>query len=77
VWGLRTVITPAIAAGTAVVGAWQAGAMLFRKGGITIDSTNSDASKFQSNITTIRAEERIGLAVFRPAAFVKVTFGTT
>ena len=73
VWGLRTVVSPAVAAGTCVVAAWQAGAMLFRKGGITIDSTNSDKDKFELNITTIRAEERIGLAVFRPSAFVKVT----
>lgn len=73
VWGLRTVITPAVAAGTVVVGAWKAGGMIFRKGGITVDSTNSDGEKFRSNISTIRAEERLGLAVFRPAAFNKVT----
>jgi HK97 family phage major capsid protein len=73
VWGLRTIITTAVPAKTAIVGAWQAGAMLFRKGGIVIDSTNSDAAKFASNISTIRAEERLALAVFRPSAFVKVT----
>lgn len=73
VWGLRTVITPAVAAGTVVVGAWKAGGMVFRKGGITVDSTNSDGDKFRSNISTIRAEERLGLAVFRPAAFNRVT----
>lgn len=73
VWGLRTVITTAVAAKTAIVGAWQAGGMVFRKGGIVVDSTNSDAAKFASNISTIRAEERLALAVFRPSAFVKVT----
>jgi HK97 family phage major capsid protein len=73
VWGLRTVVTTAVAAKTAIVGSWQAGAMVFRKGGITVDSTNSDADKFTKNITTIRAEERLALAVFRPSAFVKVT----
>lgn len=73
VWGLRTVVSPAVAAGTALVAAWQASAMVFRKGGITVDATNSDAEKFRSNITTIRAEERVGLAVLRPAGFVRVT----
>lgn len=73
VWGMRTVVSPAVPAGTAVLGAWSAGAQVFRKGGITVDSTNSDGEKFRSNISTIRAEERIGLAVYRPAAFVRVT----
>lgn len=73
VWGLRTIVSPAVPAGTAVVAAWRAGAQVFRKGGITVDATNSDGDKFRSNITTIRAEERVGLAVYRPAAFNRVT----
>lgn len=73
VWGLRTVISPAVAAGTALVGAFGAGAQVFRKGGITVDSTNADGEKFRSNISTIRAEERVTLAVYRPAAFNRVT----
>jgi HK97 family phage major capsid protein len=73
IWGLRTVVSPAVAAGTAVVAAWRAGAQVFRKGGITVDATNSDEGKFKTNITTIRAEERVGLAVYRPAAFNVVT----
>lgn len=73
-WAQRTVVTPAITEGTAIVGAWRVGATIFRRGGLTLDATNSDGDKFRSNITTIRAEERVGLAVLRPAAFVKVTF---
>lgn len=73
VWGLRTVVTSAVPAGTAVVAAWGAGAQVFRKGGITVDITNSDGDKFRSNISTIRAEERLGLAVYRPSAFDRVT----
>jgi HK97 family phage major capsid protein len=76
VWGLRTVVSPAVAAGTALVGAFQAGGQVFRRGGITVDATNSDGEKFRSNITTIRAEERVGLAIYRPAAFVRVTLAT-
>jgi hypothetical protein len=75
-WGLRTVITPAVTAGVALLGAFQAGAMLFRKGGISVDITNSDEGKFKNNISTIRAEERAALAVFRPNAFVEVTLDT-
>lgn len=72
-WGVRTVVTPAIAAGTVLVGAFGTAAQLFRKGGIQVDSTNSNEDDFTHNRVAIRAEERILLAVYRPAAFVKVT----
>lgn len=72
-WGLNVVQTTRIAAGTALVGAFRTASQLFRKGGITVDATNSHASYFASNITTLRAEERVALAVYRPGAFGTVT----
>ena len=72
-WGLRTVVSPAVSVGTAVVGAFTQGATVYRKGGVRVESTNSHASDFTSNLVTIRAEERLALAVRKPAAFVKVT----
>lgn len=72
-WGLRTVVTPAITAGTVLVGAFQQGATLYRKGGVRVESTNSHASDFTSNLVTTRVEERVALAVRYPAAFVNVT----
>lgn len=77
VWGLRTVVTPAIAAGTALVGAYGQAATLYRKGGVRVESTNSHDSDFTSNLVTVRAEERVALAVRRPAGFVKVTLSNT
>ena len=74
IWGLDTVVTTAVAAGTAVVGAFKASATVYRKGGVRVEATNSDAGKFTSNIITTRVEERIALAVRVPAAIVKVTF---
>jgi HK97 family phage major capsid protein len=73
VWGLRTVVTPAITQGTALVGAFQQASTVYRKGGIRVESTNSHASDFTSNLVTIRAEERLALAVRRPLAFCSVT----
>lgn len=73
VWGLRTVITPAIPQGTALVGAFAQAATVYRKGGVRVESTNSHANDFTQNMVTIRAEERIALAVRHPAAFVKVS----
>jgi len=74
VWGLRTVVTSAIAAGTSLVGNYAQAATLYSKGGVTVESTNSHASNFTSNKTTFRVEERRALAVRVPSAFVKVTF---
>lgn len=73
VWGLRTVVTPAISAGTVLVGAFAQGGTVYRKGGVRVESTNSHANDFTSNLVTIRAEERVALAVRRPVAFVKTT----
>lgn len=72
-WGLRTITTTAIPPKTALVGAWKAGGQVFRKGGVRVESTNSDADDFRFNRIAIRAEERLLLAVYIPLAFVKVT----
>lgn len=73
VWGLRTVVTPAISAGTVLVGAFGQAGTVYRKGGVRVESTNSHASDFTSNLVTIRAEERLALAVRRPSGLVKTT----
>ena len=72
-WGTRTVVSSAVPVGTAVVGAFGTGAMLFRKGGVRVDIANQNADDFEYNRVTIRAEERIGLAVYVPQSFAKVT----
>lgn len=71
-WGLPVTKTTAIAAGTALV-VCRTAAMVFRRGGVRIESSNSHASFFTSNLVAIRAEERLALAVMIPAAFGKVT----
>lgn len=73
IWGLRTVVTPAISAGTALIGAFKQGASVFRKGGLRVEMTNSDVDDFEKNLVTVRIEERLGLAVRYPAAFCIAT----
>ena len=73
VWGLPVVVTSAIAVNTALVGAFGTQAQVFRRGGLTVEASNSHADFFQRNLTAIRAEERLALAVYRPAAFHTVT----
>ena len=75
-WGLPTVVTPAITAGTVLVGNFRLSSTVYRKGGVRVDSTNSEGNDFTNNRITIRAEERLLLAVRIPAALVKVTLGT-
>jgi HK97 family phage major capsid protein len=72
-WGLPVATTAAIAQGTALVGAFRTAAQLFRKGGIRVDVSNSHSDYFVRNLTAIRAEERLALAVYVPGAFGKVT----
>lgn len=72
-WGQRLAITPTIAAGTALVGAFKTAAQIFRKGGTRIDVSNSHADFFTKNLTAIRAEKRLALAVYRPGAIGAVT----
>jgi HK97 family phage major capsid protein len=72
-WGLPVVRTPTIAANTALVGAFAQAAQVFRKGGMRLEVSNSHADFFVKNLVAIRAEERLALCVYRPAAFGTVT----
>lgn len=72
-WGCRVVQTPAIAAKTVLVGSFAMCAQLFRKGGITVEATNSNEDDFKNNLVAIRAEERLLQAVYRPGGFGIVT----
>lgn len=74
-WGLKTVVTEAIAQGTALVGAFRLGGAVIRKGGLRAESTNSHADDFTNDLITFRVRERLGLQVKYPKAFVKVTLG--
>ncbi|MFT9661152.1 phage major capsid protein [Mycobacteroides abscessus subsp. abscessus] len=76
-WGIPTVVTPAITAGTVLVGAYGMASTLYRKGGVRVESTNSHSDDFTDNLVTIRAEERVALAVRVPLGFTKVTLDWT
>ncbi len=73
IWGLRTVVTPAIAAGTVLVGAFAQGASVIRRQGLTVDVANQNEDDFTHNRIAVRIEERLALAVRYPKAFCKVT----
>jgi len=69
IWGVKVVITPAVPVGKILVGAFDTAAQIFRKQGITIEMTNSNVDDFQNGLVTVRADERLALAIYRPGAF--------
>lgn len=71
-WGLQTVVTTAAVQGEVILGAFRVGSTVYRKGGVRVEATNTHADNFTNNKVTVRAEERLALAVRYPAAFVKV-----
>ncbi len=71
-WGLNTVVTTAMTANTALVGAFRAGAEVFRRTDMSLQ-VGWINDQFVKNQRTIVVEERLALVCFRPSAFTKVT----
>ena len=74
VWRMPVVDTPAITAGTALVGAFGTGAQLYDREQASIRISEQHSDFFVRNAIVILAEQRLALAVKRPEAFVEVTF---
>jgi len=74
VWQVPVIETTAIAEGQVLLGAFEMGAMLWdrEQAGIRIAEQHND--HFTKNLITILAEQRLALTIFRPEAFVEVTF---
>ncbi|AXQ51846.1 major capsid protein [Gordonia phage Catfish] len=75
-WGLRTVVSPVATLGEPLVGNFRQAATMYRKGGVRVESTIADQDDFIHNRVKTRVEERVGLAVRQPEAFVKVDLAT-
>jgi HK97 family phage major capsid protein len=74
VWRIPVIDTPAIAEGTALVGAFGTGAQLYDREAANIRISENHEDFFTRNAIVVLAEERLALAVKRPESFVKVTF---
>lgn len=75
-WGIPVCVSTAVAAGTIVVGAFKSCGSVVAHGGVSVEAVNTNEDDFVKNLMTIRAEERMALAVRRPAGFKKLTIGT-
>jgi HK97 family phage major capsid protein len=73
-WRLPVVDTNAMPSGKFMVGAFDMAAQVFDREDANVEVSTEDADNFTKNMVTIRAEERLALAVFRPQSFVYGSF---
>ena len=76
-WSRPVVATPAMTVGQFLVGAFRLGAQIFDREDANVEVSTEDGDNFKKNLVTIRGEERLALAVYRPEAFIHGTFQTT
>lgn len=69
-WGLPVVATQAMGEDKALVGAFNLAAQIFDRQDATVEVSTEDQDNFARNKVTIRAEERLALAIYRPQAIV-------
>lgn len=75
-FGLPVALTQAQTAGTFTVGDFAGSATIYDRWQKRVEVSTEDSDNFRRNLITVLAEERIGLAVKRPTAFIKGTFST-
>ena len=70
-WGRPVVGTQAMAVDTFLVGAFKLGAQIFDRMQASVAVATENEDDFIKNMVAILIEERLGMAVYRPEAFIK------
>lgn len=70
-WNLPVVATQAMTQNRFLTGAFSMAAQIFDRMEIEVLLSTENADDFEKNMMTIRAEERLAFAVYRPEAFVQ------
>lgn len=76
-WGIPVVDTTAIPEGEFLVGSFSRAAQVFDRWQARVEVSNTNVDDFEKNLISIRAEQRLALAIFRPESFVHGEFDTT
>ena len=72
-WGKRVVLSTVVGAGTALVGCFGQGAHIWRRGGVSVEASNSHDDWFAKDLVALRAESRLALGLYRPSSFTAVS----
>lgn len=73
-WGRPVIDTQAMDEGEFLTGAFKLGAQIFDRQNATVEISTEDQDNFIKNLVTLLCEERLGLAVYRPEAFITGEF---
>lgn len=73
-WGVPVVVTNNLASGKLIVGAFDIAFQVWDRQGTTVEMFEQDDTNVQKNLLTVRAENRLALAAYRPAS---VFYGNT
>lgn len=75
-WSLPVVATPAMTSDKFLVGAFKLACQVFDREDANVEISTEDSDNFRKNLITLRAEERLSLAIYRPEALIYGTFST-
>lgn len=67
-WGIPVVVTNAMTASKLLIGAMNIAFQVWEREGVAVEMTNSNDTDFTKGLITVRAEERMALAGYRPAS---------
>lgn len=74
IWGIPVVSTTSMVNGKFLVGSFRMGAAIYQREGLQVDISTEHSTYFTENKVAVRIEERMTLAVFRPASFIYGAF---
>lgn len=73
IWGLQVALAQGLTVDTGVVGDFANFTQLVSRRGVDVQTTNSHGTDFLAGTQRIRADVRVGVTFYRPAAFATVT----
>lgn len=73
IWGLQSIVVQALTAGTGIVGDFANFSELAVRRGVEVQVSNSHGTFFAEGKQALRADIRVALTFYRPAAFCTVT----
>jgi HK97 family phage major capsid protein len=77
IWGLPVVASNSVPEGTFICGAFDMATQIFLRQGVAVEMFEQDEDNVQKNLITVRAEQRMAFAVFRPESIVAGEFDAT